>query len=150
MTKKVIMKKITKEELKDLFNKYNKLYFNGLLPKCKFHVFKGRGTYGFYLNKTNGIWIAYDVEWTEETLRECLVHEMIHHYLYTIEGHCGGLFKHNWRYRRQCRRIEKDYGIKIYLLGGNLEYIGQKKTTTLYGKFRKKLNEYIMRFLYLF
>jgi hypothetical protein len=38
------------------------------------------------------IWITYYVDWTEEDLREVIVHEMIHHYTKTIEGHKGGLF----------------------------------------------------------
>lgn len=124
--------KITKEQIKDLYIKYNKLYFNGVLPKCKCHVFKGRSCYGFYSyqknNKAAGIWIAYNVEWTEETLRECVVHEMIHHYIRTIEGHRGGLLGHNWRFRRQCRRLKKEFGINITVFGyENMLNIGLKR-----------------------
>lgn len=128
--------KITKEQIKDLYIKYNKLYFNGVLPKCKCHVFKGKSCYGFYSyqknNKAAGIWIAYNVEWTEETLRECVVHEMIHHYVRTIEGHKGGLLGHNWRFRRQCRRLKKEFGINITIFGHE-PHIGVKKEKKQFG-----------------
>ena len=69
--------KITKEDIKFLFKEYNKLYFDGVLPSCKCHVFKGRGVFGRYnyFRKGNGkyegsIWIAYNVDWAEETLRK--------------------------------------------------------------------------------
>ena len=62
--------KITKEDIKALFKEYNKLYFDGVLPSCKCHVFKGKGACGRYnySKRSNGkyegsIWIAYNIDW---------------------------------------------------------------------------------------
>lgn len=134
--------KITKEDIKALFKEYNKLYFDGVLPSCKCHVFKGRGVFGRYnyFRKGNGkyegsIWIAYNVNWTEETLREVVVHEMIHHYVQTIEGRSGGLFGHNWRFHRQMRRLKKNYGLVIKVSG----LLNEKKPANLYQRIRRFL-----------
>ena len=134
--------KITKEDIKALFKKYNKLYFDGVLPSCKCHVFKGRGVFGRYnyFRKGNGkyegsIWIAYNVDWTEETLREVVVHEMIHHYVQTIEGRSGGLFGHNWRFHRQMRRLKKNYGLVIKVSG----LLNEKQPANLYQRIRRFL-----------
>jgi hypothetical protein len=77
-----------------------KSILDGVLQPCKCHVNKRKlaplGLYNpsFKNGKIIGhIWITYYVDWTEEDLREdTIVHEMIHHYTQTIEGHRGGLF----------------------------------------------------------
>ena len=127
--------KITKEDIKFLFKEYNKLYFDGVLPSCKCHGLREKSCLGryTYFRKSNGkyegsIWIAYYVDWTEETLREVVVHEMIHHYVQTIEGRRGGLFGHNWRFHRQMRRLKKNYGLVIKVSG----LLNEKKPTNLY------------------
>lgn len=89
------------------FEEYNKKYFDGVLPPCKCHVIreKEHTPLGLYnpierRGKLIGhIWIASNVDWNEEDLREVIVHEIIHHYVRMIEGHEGGLFGHNWRFK---------------------------------------------------
>lgn len=135
---------ITNEDIKIRFDEYNKKYFGGVLPKCKCHSRRDkRSSFGTYTyTRKNGkieghIWIARDVDWSEEDLREVIVHEMIHHYVRTIEGHKGGLFGHNWRFRRQCRRIKREYGINIHVHSTHIYHIGEKRPTNLFQKIRR-------------
>ena len=120
--------KITKEDLKVRFDEYNRQYFDSVLPRCEFSVIKLRclGSYMFSSGK-NGkrkyrIRLTSDVNWTEESLRDVLIHEMIHHYVVVIDGCKGidgfswyGLFGHGKRFRRQVRRLKREHGLKIHI-----------------------------------
>ena len=84
---------ITKELLKQKFEEYNKLYFNNELPMCRFTYTYMRDVFGRYMTSTTPkgkkighIWISKSIDLDEEMLRELLVHEMIHHYVRTIDG----------------------------------------------------------------
>ena len=137
--------KITKEDIITRFNEYNKKYFDGILPTCKCHVIMKKehtplGLYNSIERKgklIGHIWIASNVDWNEEDLREVIVHEMIHHYVRMIEGHKGGLFGHNWRFKRQCKRLKDDYGLIINTTSYNICSIGQKKPTNSFQRFRR-------------
>ena len=137
--------KITKEDIITRFNEYNKKYFDGILPPCKCHVImkKEHTPLGFYntierkCKLIGNIWIASNVDWNEEDLREVIVHEMIHHYVRMIEGHTGGVFGHNCRVKRQCKRIKDDYGLTINTISYNICRIGQKKPTNSFQRFRR-------------
>ncbi|MGN0237965.1 MAG: SprT-like domain-containing protein [Lepagella sp.] len=83
------------------------------------------------------IGIAYNVDWSEEDLQDTIVHEMIHHYIRTIEGHKGGLLGHNWRFKRQCRRLKKEHNLNIHIHSCHISKIGEKKPTNLYQKIRR-------------
>lgn len=117
------MKKITKDDIKSRYKEYNKLYFGNQLKRCKFSVQKQHalGTYTYKRSKdrtiTGHIWITTDVEWTEETLREVIIHEMIHHYVRTIDRRFSGLFGHGYPFIKQCRRLKRDYGLNISVIG---------------------------------
>jgi hypothetical protein len=145
--------KITKEDLKARFDEYNRLYFGSALPRCEFSVTKLSclGRYMFSSGK-NGkrkyrIRLTSDVNWTEETLRDVLIHEMIHHYVVAIDG-CKGidgfswysLFGHGKRFRRQVRRIKRKYGLKIHIHGdSNLYHKNERVPTTRWGKFVRRI-----------
>ena len=137
--------KITKEDIVTRFNEYNKKYFDGILPPCKCHVIKEKehtplGLYNSIERKgklIGHIWIASNVDWNEEDLREVIVHEMIHHYVRMIEGYKGGLFGHNLRFKRQCKRLKDDYGLIINTTSYNICRIGQKKPTNSFQRFRR-------------
>lgn len=106
---------VNKKILKALYREYNKLYFDNILSPCDCHYIK-LDAFGRYTNQ-NGkgkIWITTDVDWTEETLRKVLVHEMIHHYVKTIDGKNEYLFfRHGFKFRRQMKRINKEFGLGI-------------------------------------
>ena len=128
------MDRITKEDIRTRFKEYNRIYFDGQLKHCKFSVQKqfSLGTYTSKKEKggtiTGHIWIANDVDWTEETLQEVIIHEMIHHYVKTIDKQFSGLFGHGFPFLRQCRRLKRDYGLTIHVTSPLL-HVNQKKPT---------------------
>lgn len=125
---------IAKDEIKKRFIDYNKLYFNNSLPMCKFSVLNqnvsafGRYTHSYDKNKSiiGHIWISNKVNWTENALQEVIIHEMIHHYLYSIKHKCGGIFGHNWRFRKVCRYIKRNYNLDIHTHCFHLMYLRKK------------------------
>lgn len=113
---------ITKEELQRKFNQYNNLYFEGKLGPCRFYFLsRNCGIIGKYIDplKSNGeresrIGINKYAITSDESLRNVLVHEMVHMYVYTIEGvKFDGLFGHGFRFRRHKRRIKRDFDFTI-------------------------------------
>lgn len=117
-------KEVDKKGLKERFDKYNQMYFGGKLGKCSFfweldnHGYRWYGTYVHYSTKTgeaqSKIGITRNVHWTEETLKELLVHEMLHMYIRTVEGKWhDGILGHGRRFRAHCRRLQRDYGLNI-------------------------------------
>lgn len=72
-------------------------------------------------------------------LTETVIHEMIHHYITTIEKHESIIFKHGWRFKRQCRRLKREFGITIDLYGPKVCHVGNKKPTvpSLSTRFRR-------------
>ena len=133
---------VTKELLKELFAEYNTLYFDNKLGKCDFSFFSKKLSYlGWYCAKedrkgrpNDKIWIGTSVIWTEDLLQRILIHEMIHMYVNRVEGHKhDGILGHGWRFRRQCRRIRKNYGIEVLKLH-DVEFINPKFYPKLWEK----------------
>ena len=125
---------LTKDELKRRFDIYNKQYFWGKLDKCRFYIIGvNNSDYGSYTPQRDSkgnlysiIRIGRCVRWTDETLRLILVHEMIHMYVRTIEGvRIDGVLGHGRHFRKHCRRLLKDYGLKIEV-HPKFEYINKK------------------------
>ena len=116
--------RITKKDIRIRFDEYNTLYFGGVLPPCVYHLMTLKNTpLGRYCCDTkNGkkvytIWISKRIDWTEEDLRDTIVHEMIHHYIRVVEHSRGGILGHNWRFMRQCKRFREEYGLNITVHG---------------------------------
>ena len=144
--------KITKEDLKARFDEYNRLYFGSALPRCEFSVTKLSclGRYMFSSGK-NGkrkyrIGLTCDVNWTEDSLRDVLIHEMIHHYVVAIDGCKGidgfswyGLFGHGKRFRRQVRRIKRQFGQIIHIHPHHIYHIRERVPTSWWGKFVRRI-----------
>lgn len=114
---------LTMEYLKEKFKEYNQLYFEGELRMCNFSIYKtsfemGRFTYGH--NKSR-IWIAKEPlniglkEWTEEELKQTLVHEMIHYYVSDILKVNTIFSPHGYHFRKVCRQIWKKHHYKVNL-----------------------------------
>ena len=86
------MVKVTRYILEDLFDKYNKMYFEGKLVKPQLATYWGESTMGiFNVSERHGkvrrkILIARNVRYTQENLRDVLIHEMIHLYVYQEIG----------------------------------------------------------------
>lgn len=134
---------VTKSLLSKLYNDYNAKYFDNKLGKCHFSLFSKNTAYlGWYCAKTtkigkpnDRIWIGTGVYWNPEILERVLVHEMVHMYVYRIEG-CkyDGLLGHGRRFRSQCRRIKNQYGVDVLNLP-KVEFINKKNSPKLWERF---------------
>ena len=106
------MVKVTRYILEDLFDKYNKLYFEGKLVKPQLATYWGESTMGiFNVSERHGkvrrkILIARNVRYTQEDFRDVLIHEMIHLYvdhLYSPMNVCDSV----WTYTDgECKEIK--------------------------------------------
>ena len=112
---------ITKDLLKSEFEKYNHMYFNDELAMCRFTYRYMRDAFGKYRTEHTSkgkrigrITISKSVDWDEEKLKQIIVHEMIHHYVHTIDGiSLDGLFQHGFHFVRQTRRLKKQFGYEV-------------------------------------
>lgn len=122
LTLNVDGKELTKKDLKERFDKYNAMYFDGKLGKCKFYLFpKNIYTFGKYtdIKQKDGsilskIYIGQNFVITEENLELIIVHEMIHMYVRTVENvKFDGLLGHGFYFRKHRKRLKKNFGLKI-------------------------------------
>lgn len=74
--------------LEHLFNTYNEEYFNGVLPIPEFKVIHKKNTFGKFECRVGWrsisrpvIMVTDKYNFTEDQLRDILLHEMIHYYL---------------------------------------------------------------------
>lgn len=111
---------VGKDGLKSRFDEYNKLYFDGKLGKCNFFWLCTKASFGKYRFKRTEkgiesyIGVARDAAWTEDTLKELLIHEMIHMYVTTIDGKpYDGLLGHGRLFRKHCKRLKDEYNLII-------------------------------------
>ena len=110
------MVKVTRYILEDLFDEYNKLYFEGKLVKPQLATYLGESTMGiFNVSERHGkvrtkIMIARNVLYTQEDLRDVLIHEMIHLYVYQEIGHDYG---HKKPFLDKMNELNTLYGLDI-------------------------------------
>ena len=114
---------ITPNDIKERFIRYNEMYFEGVLRMCNFKVYNTRQQLGAYEPRTyrscpiikiaRKPTVMNKKEWTEEMLKQTIVHEMVHHYVRDILKHTSILCRHGWKFRKVCRRVEKRYGYKV-------------------------------------
>ena len=79
--------------------------------------------------------IAKNVHWTEDALRDTLIHEMIHMYVRTVrKKRIDGLFGHGCAFKKECRRIKREFGIKITIHGFEIEDLRKEPPTRLWEK----------------
>ena len=142
---------ITKELLKQKFEEYNKLYFNNELEMCRF-TYTYMKMFGRYMTSTTPegrsighIWISRSADWDEGKLRQIIVHEMIHHYVHTIDGKkYDGLFQHGHYFVRQIKRLKKQYGLMILICYPDWHFRNGKPNNSYYlriiGFLRNKLH----------
>lgn len=131
---------ITKELIKERFEEYNKLYFGNKLGTCKFYLLPKNTT---SLGKYNGqedkngepvdrIGIGQNVKWSEDAFKRILIHEMVHMYNRRIDNcRWDGILGHGRRFRRQCRRIKKEYDIDVLNLP-DVIYLNKKSSPKMW------------------
>ena len=103
---------LTKSDLRRMHSEYNQMYFDGRLTVPEFVFFARKRPFGrFSRGKSIKIGIsAYRKEWSEEFLKDVLIHEMIHQYVYECMWGCRySLIQHGlqfhfirWRLKRRC------------------------------------------------
>ena len=118
---------LSKDGIKERFDRYNNQYFGGVLGTCSFFWLNAEpGFNGKYAEMCTSdgkvhsqIGINRKIHWTEEGFRDLLVHEMIHMYVSTIDGKKhDGLFGHGRHFRAQCKRLKAEFGLDIKAHGG--------------------------------
>ena len=124
--------KITKELIKERFDEYNQIYFSGVLGKCRFYLLpKSQSILGKYNGQEdkNGkpidrIGIGTAVIWNEDLFKLVLIHEMVHMYNTRIDKcRLDGVLGHGRRFRREARRLKKEFGIDINTRNMKVEFI---------------------------
>lgn len=109
-------KDLTKSDLRRMHSEYNQLYFGGKLSMPEFVFFARKQPFGrFTRGKTVEIGIsAYRKGWSEDSLKDVLIHEMIHQYVY--ESMCGcrySFIHHGLQFYYVRWRLKRRYGLHI-------------------------------------
>lgn len=116
----MIRRFLTKKDLERLHFEFNQLYFGGSLSKPTFKWITCSLPYGRYIASDNLIQISVTAKrWTEEVLRDTLIHEMIHQYVYErMWGFRYSLVQHGIQFYFMRWRLKKKYG--LYISGGSI------------------------------
>lgn len=101
-----------------LFQEYNESYFNGELPFPQFKIRHSYRTLGYFSCEyddegmfNQSIEISDNYDYTNNQLRDIIVHEMIHYYLAYkgIDPHCH----HGKDFEDMADKFNKTYGMNI-------------------------------------
>lgn len=119
---------VTISWMKKNYDKYNDLYFNGVLPNITFKISRSKKTWGYASYNWNrltckitplSITMSNYYDSPEEVKLTTLLHEMIHIYDYATNPQhfiCGGrkarYDAHGWWFKKECRRL-KEFGWDI-------------------------------------
>ncbi|WP_370015672.1 SprT-like domain-containing protein [Muribaculum intestinale] len=108
---------LTKSELKRMHSEYNQMYFGGRLSMPDFKFINAKRPFGRFRadKKTSEIGIsAYRKGWSEEFLKDTLIHEMIHQYVYECMSGCRySLVQHGLQFHFMRCRLKRKYGLNI-------------------------------------
>ena len=112
------MMKICKKQIACLFFKYNEDYFGGILPEPNFKIMHSVNTLGYFSYVIDGefgpmetIEISDFYAYTPKQLRNLMVHEMIHYYLYYTDEDVR--LKHGKEFKKMARQLNKTYGLHV-------------------------------------
>ena len=120
---------ITASKIRTLYSEYNKKYFEGSMFMPKITTFTGINSMGIFSVKkwTNKVEeelsIARNFKLTEEELRDLVLHEMIHQYVYEKYDKMN----HGREFKRKMNELNNTYGFDI-----------RKNSKHLFKKYRKK------------
>ena len=126
---------VTKEDLKQRFDEYNRLYFDGKLKPVKmgfisksFKTIVGQFEFEIDKNrhlKNKSIKINKGIDWDEEKLRRVLLHEMIH--LSVTQKYKRSL-KHGIAFIKECKRIESQHNVTAWYCWMRKGYINKRES----------------------
>ena len=121
--------KISKSVLEKMFVDYNKIYFESSLILPNMSTYIGESSMGIFCVREGRrtikmkISIARNFNLTNEELRDLLIHEMIHEYVYLKSGKVS----HNRMFKNKMKELNEKYGLDI-----------RKKSNHLFRKYGKK------------
>ena len=127
--------KITGRVLEKMFLEYNKKYFDNFLILPKMTTYIGETSMGIFSVRERRysadmkISIARNFKLTNEELRDLLLHEMIHQYVYMQTGKVS----HNRNFKNKMNELNEKYGLDIRKNSKHL-FKKYKKNETVFGK----------------
>lgn len=111
---------ITRNLLKQRFEEYNNLYFEGQLSMPRFYYLMCDQPYARCNRYKKGdkkmvdIWINKRTKWTEEALKETLIHEMTHQYVYEVQrGWRKTFVQHGPKFIYMKWKLHRKYGVTL-------------------------------------
>ena len=126
---------LTVDILKERFDEYNRLYFDGKLKSAKmgfisksFKTIVGQFEFEIDKNrhlKNKSIKINKGIDWDEEKLRRVLLHEMIH---LSVTQKYKRSMKHGIAFIKECKRIESQYNVKVWHSWMRKGYIDKRES----------------------
>ena len=110
--------RVCESQIRCLFRQFNQDYFGNLLPMPYIKIRHSVNTLGYFsymqnemFGTTETLEISDFYEYTSNQLRDIVVHEMIHYYLYYI-GEAVRL-KHGKSFMRMARQLNQSYGLHV-------------------------------------
>lgn len=120
---------VTASKIREMYIEYNKLYFENVLFMPKISTYIGDTSMGLFIVKKQKtfveeeISIARNFKLTREELRDLVLHEMIHQFVYETYGKMN----HGREFKRKMNELNNTYGFDI-----------RKNSKHLFKKYRKK------------
>ena len=112
---------VSEELLGRKYAEYNKLYFNGKLPACSIRfeynltIQKKKPGYAYYNAVNSEIVMDYACSFLSDGyIRSILIHEMIHHYIYTFyRANFDSEPSHGATFQKIRRYLNDNYQLRI-------------------------------------
>ena len=111
---------ISKNNISKLFFQYNRQFFENQLLIPAFGILHSKIVYGQFRTKYDKrkkmgyspqLLISKEIEWTEDGLRDVVVHEMVH--LYVWQKTNINRNRHRGLFKKKCDELKKEYGIDV-------------------------------------
>lgn len=110
--------RICESQIRCLFRQFNQNYFGNMLPMPYIKIRHSVNTLGYFsymqnemFGTTETLEISDFYAYTSNQLRDIVVHEMIHYYLYYIGEDVR--LKHGKSFMRMARQLNQSYGLHV-------------------------------------
>ena len=110
--------RVCESQIRCLFRQFNQNYFGNLLPMPYIKIRHSVNTLGYFSymqNEMSGTTETLEISdfyaYTSNQLRDIVVHEMIHYYLYYIGEDIR--LKHGKSFKRMARQLNQTYGLHV-------------------------------------
>ena len=110
--------RVCESQIRCLFRQFNQDYFGNILPMPYIKIRHSVNTLGYFSymqNEMSGTTETLEISdfyaYTSNQLRDIVVHEMIHYYLYYIGEDVR--LKHGKSFKRMARQLNQTYGLHV-------------------------------------